>query len=57
MGLEEYIYHRSGTLPLLFEGGSGERYSGPHIHRQIIETYMTLFTTVFQIGAEEGFKK
>lgn len=57
MGLEEYIYHRTGALPLLFEGGSGERYSGPDIHRQIVETYMTLFTMICQIGAEEGFKK
>jgi hypothetical protein len=57
MGLDEYIYHRTGALPLLFEGGSGERYSAANTHRQIVETYMTLFTSICQIGAEEGFKE
>ncbi|MDA0334733.1 MAG: hypothetical protein O2782_06190 [bacterium] len=26
MGLEEFVYHRTGALPLLLEGGSGSRY-------------------------------
>jgi len=56
MGLEEFVYHRTGALPLLFEGGNGERYSGDDIHRQIVETYMLLFETVCEIGTEEGFK-
>ena len=56
MGLEEYAYHQTGTLPLLFEGGNGSRYQGDHIHRQILDTYMLLFETVCEIGVEEGFK-
>ena len=56
MGLEEFVYHKAGALPLLFEGGSGSRYKGENIHRQIIETYLTLFETVCEIGVEEGFK-
>lgn len=56
MGMEEYIYHRVGSLPLLFEGGSGAWYEGSNIHRQIIETYLLLFEAVCEIGVEEGFK-
>jgi len=56
MGLEQFVYHRSGSLPLLFEGGDGSRYDGDNIHRQIIETYMLLFEAVCEIGAEESFK-
>jgi hypothetical protein len=57
LGLEEFIYHRTGALPLLFEGGSGSRYTTDNTHRQIVETYMLLFETVCQIGATEGFKR
>ena len=57
IGLEEYVYHRAGSLPLLFEGGNGDRYEGERIHRQIIETYMLLFEAVCEIGVEEGFKR
>ena len=56
MGMEEYIFHKTGALPLLFEGGSGDRYEGDNIHRQIIETYLLLFEVVCEIGVEEGFK-
>ena len=56
MGLEEFIYHKAGSLPLLFEGGAGSRYKGDDIHRQIVETYLLLFEVVCEIGVEEGFK-
>ena len=58
--LDQYIHHAAGSLPLLFEGGSGSRYTdgsgGRGVHRQIIETYMLLFEALCEIGAEEGFK-
>lgn len=58
--IDQYICHQTGSLPLLFEGGTGERYKdkgkGGSIHRQIIETYLVLFHALFEIGATEGFK-
>jgi len=56
MGLAGVIHHRSGSLPLCFEGGSGSRYSGGNIHQQIIDTYLTLFETLIEIGVTEGYK-
>ena len=56
MGLDEVMYHRTGLLPLVFEGGSGERYSGIHIHRQIVESYLLLFETVCGIATTEGLR-
>jgi len=56
IGFDDALYHRCGVLPLVFEGGAGDRYHGDDIHRQIVETYLLLFETVFQIGANEGFK-
>ena len=56
IAMAEYVYHKAGSLPLLFEGGSGSRYRGDHVHRQIIETYLLLFEAVCEIGVEEGFK-
>ena len=56
MGLAGVVYHRAGCLPLCFEGGTGERYAGENVHRQIVETYLTVFETVFEIGVHEGFR-
>ena len=56
MGLDEVMYHRTGLLPLVFEGGSGERYSGRNIHRQVVETYLLLFEAVCGIAVAEGLK-
>ena len=56
MGLMGYVYHKAGSLPLCFEGGTGTRYSGDDIHRQIIETYLTLFETMVEIGSREGYR-
>jgi hypothetical protein len=54
MGSGEWIYQRTGALALLFEGGSGDRYSGDSIHRQVLETYLLLLETVCEVGVEEG---
>lgn len=54
--MESRFIGRLNGLSLLFEGGSGTRYEGDHVHRQIIETYLLLFEPVFEIGVEEGFK-
>jgi len=56
MGLGDYVYHKAGALPLLFEGGSGSRYSGENIHRQIVETYLLLVEAVCEIAVTEGLK-
>ena len=56
MGLGDYVYHKAGSLPLLFEGGAGSRYSGEDIHRQIVETYLLLLEAVCEIAVAEGFK-
>jgi len=56
MGLGDYVYHKAGSLPLLFEGGDGHRYSGGDVHRQIAETYLLLFETVCEIAVAEGLK-
>ncbi len=58
--LTQLAYHTAGALPLLFEGGSGSRYTdgadGKSVHRQIIETYLLMFEAVAEIGIEEGFR-
>ena len=56
MSLDDYIYHKSGAMPLLFEGGDGHRYTGPDIHRQIVETYLLLFEAIGEIAVTEGLK-
>lgn len=56
MGLGDVVYHKAGSLPLLFEGGAGVRYGGDDIHRQIVDTYLLLFETVCEIAATEGLK-
>ena len=56
MGLGDFVYHKAGSLPLLFEGGAGSRYSGEGVHRQIVETYLLLFEAVCEIAVTEGLK-
>ncbi|MBN1672290.1 MAG: hypothetical protein JXR37_14720 [Kiritimatiellae bacterium] len=56
MGLIGYVYHKAGSLPLLFEGGAGRRYSGENVHRQIVDTYLTLFETLIEIGVRDGYR-
>jgi hypothetical protein len=57
---EDSILCRAGSLPLLFDGGSGSRYAdganGKSIHHQIIETYLLMFEAVAEVGIEEGLK-
>jgi hypothetical protein len=49
----------AGSLPLLFERGSGSRYTGgangKGVYRQAIETDLLILEAVAEAGIEEGF--
>jgi hypothetical protein len=58
--LTQLACHAALSLPPLFEGGSGSRYTdgakGKGIHHQTLDTYLLMSEAVAEVGTEEGFK-
>jgi len=49
-------YHICGALPILFEGANGAQKGNRYTHRQIVDTYLTVFEALMGVGATEGFQ-